>query len=518
MKRPSLSARIQPAYVRAAALGLALILFSNSMFAQDIASFEKRVTMKKLANGLTVVILQRPEAPVFSFYTHVDAGSAQDPQGESGLAHMFEHMAFKGTDKIGTKNYPAEKIALEKLEKAYNAYDVERHKRVGRDEAKVAQFEKEWKALAQDAQKYVIENQFGQIVEQNGGVGLNAETTMDETGYQYSLPSNRLELWAYLESSRFLHPVFREFYKERNVVVEERRMRIDSSPIGRLIEQIQATAYEAHPYQRPGVGWMPEVTSLTATEAADFFKHYYVPSNMVVTLVGDVDPAQAMPIIQRYFGRIPKAPEPEELKSIEPVQIGERTVVLREQSQPWYIEAYHRPDYRDPDDAVYDVISDLMTDGRTSRLYRSLVRDKKIALFAGGEGGFPGIKYPNLFLFYGVPTQGKTPQDIANGIREEVERLKTQEVTDAELQMVKTRARADLIRSLGDNEGLASQFGTAVARYGDWREVFRQVDRIQKVTKADIRRVANKTFIVSNRTVGEIETVKPAAAPAKGGR
>jgi len=493
-------------------------LFQLHATAQDIASFEKRTTVKKLDNGLTIVIVRRPEAPVFSFFTHVDAGSSQDPTGESGLAHMFEHMAFKGTDTIGTKDYAAEKVVLAKLEKAYAAYDFERLKRVGRDEKRLAALDKEWKALADQAEKYVIPNQFGEVVESNGGVDLNAFTSMDETGYNYSLPSNRLELWAYLESSRFLHPVFREFYKERDVVVEERRMRIDSSPLGRLLEQIQATAYVAHPYQRSGVGWMSEVSNLSATEAADFYKKYYVPANMVITLVGDVDPAQAMPIIERYFGRLPKAPAPDDLATVEPKQIGEREVILREASQPWYIEAYHRPDYRDPDDAVYDVISDILTDGRTSRMYRSLVRDKKIALFAGGESGFPGVKYPNLFVFYGVPNQGKTPQDIAAGIHEEIEKLKTQDVTDAELEMVKTRSRADLIRGLDDNEGMAMQFGTAQARYGDWRELFRQVDRIDKVTKADIRRVANKTFVVSNRTVGMIETEKPAASAAKGGQ
>src|SRR5580698_9641297 len=205
--------------------------------AQDIASFEKRVTVKKLDNGLTVLICERPEAPVFSFYTHVDAGSVQDPQNKTGLAHMFEHMAFKGTDKIGTKDYAAEKVALAKVEVAYAAYIRERDKRLGRDEQKVKQLETAWHEAVKQADTYVVANQFTEIVERNGGEDLNASTNDDETNYFYSLPANRLELWAYLESERFAHPVMRQFYDERNVVIEERRMRVDSNPIGRLFDQ-----------------------------------------------------------------------------------------------------------------------------------------------------------------------------------------------------------------------------------------------------------------------------------------
>src|ERR1700723_2649477 len=218
---------------------LLAIVFSISFLAsaQDAASFEKRITVKKLPNGLTLMICERPESPVFSFFTLVDAGSAQDPLRATGLAHMFEHMAFKGTDKIGTTDYAAEKPALAKVEVAYAAYIAERDKTVGRDEAKLKQLEKDWRDDIALADKYVKSNEFGKIIEQNGGEDLNANTDYDETAYHYSLPINRLELWAYLESERFLHPVLREFYKERNVVIEERRMRTDSSPFGRLEEQ-----------------------------------------------------------------------------------------------------------------------------------------------------------------------------------------------------------------------------------------------------------------------------------------
>jgi predicted Zn-dependent peptidase len=507
----SLTRRILPALV-------CLALLAGIASAQDMASFEKRITLKKLPNGLTVLICERPEAPVFSFFTHVDAGSVQDPKGQSGLAHMFEHMAFKGTDKIGTNNYPAEKVALAKVEKAYQAYSVERLKRVGRDEKKVEELEKAFKDAAVAADKYVVENEFGQIIDQNGGVGLNAFTSNDETGYFYSLPANRLELWAYLESERFLHPVFREFYKERDVVHEERRLRVDSNPIGRLVEQFVNIAFLAHPYHNEGIGWPFELENFSETDAENFYKTYYVPANMVVTVVGDVKAKELMPIIEKYFGRLPARPAPVDNSTVESPQIGERRVVIKETSQPFYLEGYHRPDSRDPDDAVYNAISDILSKGRTSRLYKSLVRDKKIAVVAQGFNGFPGDKYPHLFAFFAVPSSGHTPEENEEAIHAELERLKTEDVTAEELQSVKTRAKADLIRGLADNQGLANQLGTAQARFGDWRELFRGIDRIEQVTAADIRRVAAKTFIDSNRTVGIIENTPAAGAATKGGQ
>jgi predicted Zn-dependent peptidase len=485
---------------------LALLLFLTALAAaQDVASFEKRITVKKLPNGLTILICERPEAPVFSFFTMVDAGSAQDPQRRTGLAHMFEHMAFKGTDTIGTTNYAAEKPALEKVEIAYAAYITERDKNVGRDEARLKQLEKAWKDAIAEADKYVVPNQFGKIIEQNGGEDLNAFTDYDETAYHYSLPANRLELWAYLESERFLHPVMREFYKERNVVIEERRMRTDSSPTGRLEEQFNAAAFEAHPYHRPTIGWLSDLNYFSATDAKKFFDEYYVAANMVVAVAGDVKASQLMPILEKYFGRLPASHKPDETTTAEPPQNSERKVVLKEKSQPLYLEGYHRPDYMTKDDAVYDAITDLMSEGRTSRLYRALVRDKKIAAYSAGFSGLPGTKYPHLFAFYAVPLPGHSTQEVGDAIHAEIDRLKKEDISDDELKMIKTRTKANLIRGLGDNEGLATQLAIYQTRYGDWRELFRSVDRIDKVTKTDIRRVANETFQDTNRTVGVIE-------------
>ncbi len=483
---------------------------------------EKHTTVKVLPNGLTLILSERHEAPVFSFYTEVDAGSANDPQGQSGLAHMFEHIAFKGTDEIGTTNYPAEKLALAKVETAYAAYDAELRKQVGldkhQDAKKLAALKASFDAAVDAAQKYVIPNQFSEIAESNGAVGLNASTAEDSTQYFWSMPSNRLELWAYLESSRIAHPVAREFYKERDVVNEERRMRIDSSPQGRLIEEFLAAAYMAHHYGIPGVGWESDITQVTATEAAAFHKAYYAPANIVVAVVGDINPATDLPMLEKYFGRIPAGPKPQPMITVEPPQKSERTVVLHEASQPIYLEGYHRPDYRDPDDAVYSAITDIFSNGRTSRLYRSLVRDQHIAVVAEGFSGFPGVKYPGLFAFYAVPQSGEgaanhTAADMEPAIHKELDKLKTEDVTDAELQRFKARARAALLQTFGDNDTLASELAEYQTRFGDWREIFRELQQIDAVTKADIRRVAQKTFVDSNRTVARIEFQAPTAPP-----
>ena len=504
---------------RLAALALALSIGSaGAAHAQDMASFEKRTTVKTLPNGLTLIVIERPVAPVFSYFTHVDVGGAQEAVGQTGLAHMFEHMAFKGTERIGTTNYPQEKLAIAKVEAAYLLYDAERRKPYGRDDQKVAQLEKDWRAAIAEADKFVIPNEFGELVDKNGGVGLNAFTNTDETGYFFSFPVNRFELWAYLESERAKRPVMRQFYQERDVVHEERRMRTDSNPNGRMIEQLLAAAFTAHPYGRPVVGWDSDLDTWSATDALKFWEAYYTPANKCIAVVGDVKAAEVLPVLTAYFGRLPKGPKPPPLSTIEPKQFAERTVILREKTQPFYAEAYHRPDYRDKDDAVYDAISDLMSSGRTSRLYRSLVRDQKIAAQAAGISGFPGTKYPHLFVFFGVPTPDNTPQQIRAAIHAEIDRLKTTLVTDEELQMVRARAKVELLQSLDDNQGLAIAFAKAQQRYGDWREVFRNVEHIEKVTKEDIRRVANQVFVDNNRTAAWIERAEPSAAGQKGAK
>ena len=474
--------------------------------AQDLASFEKRLTEHKLPNGLRFLIYERPEAPVVSFYTYVNVGAAQEVPGITGLAHMFEHMAFKGTQKIGTTSYDQEKTFLDKIDRTYHAYDQERRSPGGLDPKKLQALELSWKEAQEEAEKFVIKNEFGEIIDREGGAGLNAMTGSDSTVYFYSLPANKFELWAYLESERFLNPVFRQFYKERDVVMEERRLSVDSNPIGRLIEQFCATAFTAHTYKQPVIGYMSDLLSFSREDAERFLKTYYVPANMVIAIVGDIKAKEIIPFLDKYFARIPSGPKPPELRTSEPAQMVEREIRMPDKSQPIYLEGYHKPAVTDPDEAVYNAISDLLSSDRTARLYRKLVRDMKIAVQTGAFPGFPGTKYPNVMIFYAVPTPGHTNQEVQKALREEIERLQKELVSTEELQMVKTRAKAALIRSLSNNMGIAGALASSQMLHGNWRELFKSVEKIEKVTQQDIQRVAKKAFVPTNRTVAMIVT------------
>jgi predicted Zn-dependent peptidase len=487
-------------------LGTLLVLLTALPAAgQDLASFERRTTVHKLANGWTFLIVERPGAPVFSFCTVADVGSAQEVTGITGLAHMFEHMAFKGTRSIGTRDWQGEQKALAAVEAAYQAWQSERT--AGRPDAKkletlLADFHQK----QAEAARFVISDEFDDILSREGGVGTNASTGADDTSYYYSLPANKLELFAFLESERFFHPVFREFYEERDVVQEERRMATESSGFGRLFEQFTIAAFQAHPYQHPGIGYVSDLQSFTATDAEAFFQTYYAPANLVTAIVGSVKAAEVVPLLEKYFGRIPARPAPPPLRTVEPPQIAEKVLVLEDAAQPIYLEGYHKPADTDPDQAVYDAIDDILSTGRTSRLYRSLVRDKKLAVEIDSFSGFPGKKYPNLMAVLVVPAFGVSTEQAQAAVREEIERLKREDVTAEELARFKTRSKARLLRALRSNQQLARRLADAERLFGDWRELFRGLDRLDQVTAADIRRVADRTFQRANRTVAMIVT------------
>jgi predicted Zn-dependent peptidase len=495
---------------RLLALGLALALLPIGLEAQDLATFEKTVTEHPLPNGMKFIIVERHEVPVVSFQIYADVGSVNEEAGISGMAHMFEHMAFKGTSDIGTKDIEAEKLALAKVDEAYAALQDEQRKGTGADPARLEELAQAFAGAKEEAAAYVESNEYTRIIEESGGVGLNAGTGFDSTAYYVSFPSNKLELWFSLESARFLDPVFREFYKERDVVIEERRVRVENQPIGKLMEEYLAVAYKAHPYGRNAVGWMSDLANMTREQAKRFFRKHYTPSNLTAAIVGDVDPEEAIRLAELYFGRIPKGPRPPTLWTEEPPQDGERRLKVHARSQPALLMGYHKPSVRHPDDAVFDAVQDILSGGRTSRIYRSLVRDKKIAISAGGFPGFPGVKYPNQFLFFAFPTAGHTNEENEKAMLTEIERLKTELVTDEELSRVTRRARADLIGGLDSNGGLADQLLAYEVLTGDWRNLFHAIDAIEKVTREDIQRVAKEYFNERNRTVGYLIPDVPA--------
>jgi predicted Zn-dependent peptidase len=461
----------------------------------------ERTTEFKLANGMTFIVLKRDNAPTISMVTYADVGGVDEPEGKTGAAHFLEHLAFKGTQRIGTTNYEAEKPLLDELDQIFT--QIKAAQAAG-DTDKVTALEAQFQQVEAQADRYAKQNEFGQIVEREGGTGLNAATSADYTVYFYSFPSNKLELWMSLESERFLEPVFREFYKEKQVVLEERRLRTDNSPVGQLIEAFLDRAFTTHPYKRPVIGYDEDIRNLEREDIQTFFETHYVPSELTVAIVGDVEPKQVQELAEVYFGRFPAQPAAKEEIPVEPAQQQTQEVTLRLESQPWYLEGYHRPSLNDADNAVYDLITSLLSDGRTSRLYKSLVEEQQIALAAQGFSGFPGDKYPNLVVLYAMTAPGHSVEEVAQSFTAELNRLKTEPVSQQELERVKTQARASLLRTLDSNMGMAQLLAEYEAKTGDWRNLFAQLNAIASVTPADIQRVARSTFTPANRTIGRI--------------
>lgn len=486
----------------AIAILVCLVVGQGAIAATSIQPYLDRVianvTEFRLDNGLKFIVLERHQAPVVSFLTYADVGGANEPDGQTGVAHFLEHLAFKGTTRIGTADYRAEKPLLDRLDRLYDRL------RAASDPADIENLQQAIATATETSQQLVKPNELGQIVEQAGGVGLNAATSADATTYTYSFPSNKLELWMSLESERFIDPVFREFETEKAVILEERRQRTDNSPVGQLVEVFLDKAFTAHPYRRPVIGYDRDVRNLTRQNVRDFFDTYYVPSNLTIAIVGDVNPSEVQRLAQLYFGRFPTADKPDSTVTSEPPQQTPQEVSLTLPSQPIYLEGYHCPSIRDRDAVVYEILSSLLSNGRTSRLYSSLVETQKVALTAQGFFGFPGDKYPTLMAFYGITAPGHTNDDLAAALRAEIDRFKTELVAPEDLDRVKTQIRASVLRSLDSNSGMARLLSEYEVKTGNWQNLFAALDAISAVTPEDIQRVARTTFRPENRTVGRV--------------
>jgi predicted Zn-dependent peptidase len=507
--------RLMTLFVALLTVGL---LFPQSVWAKDIPPSRttpeptrsvkpyldrvaQKVTEFTLKNGLKFIVLERHQAPVVSFLTYADVGGADEQDGKTGVAHFLEHLAFKGTRKIGTRNYAAEQPLLDRLDILFK--QIQQAKKSGQAE-QVKQLQTEFDRIENEAKAWVVQNEMGQIVGQSGGVGLNATTSVDATRYFFSFPSNKLELWMSLESERFLEPVFREFYKEKEVILEERRMRTDNSPIGKMVEVFLDKAFTTHPYRRPVIGSSEDLRNASRPDVEAFFKTYYGPSNLTMAVVGDVNPVEVKRLANVYFGGYVAKSKPPKVTAVEPPQTKERSLTLELQSQPWYLEGYHRPAMNHPDNNIYNLLASVLSDGRTSRLYKALVEQKQVALAAQGSNGFPGDKYPNLMLFYGLTAPGHSVEEVAIALRQEIDRLKTEPVSALELDRVKTQARATLLRSLDSNDGMAGLLAEYEVKTGSWRNLFKELEAIAAITPADLQRVAQATFVPENRTIGKL--------------
>lgn len=487
--------------------GLLVLLSITAAFAFDFTELEDAVSERTLDNGLKIIVMERHDAPVVSFVTWANVGAVDDPKGYTGLAHMFEHMAFKGTEVLGSKDIVQEKKLMAVEDSLFMLLRAERNKGRMVDSARVAELEEAYNNAREASFQLVVPNAYGETIDREGGVGLNAFTAADQTVYFYSLPSNKVELWMALESERFYKPVLREMYKERDVIAEERRMSYESRPFGRAFEELRCMSFKAHPYGVPGIGHMSDILYYSRDEARAFFQKYYGPSNLVVAIVGDVNPEDVFKLADQYWGRIPYRPAPERIATVEPEQQGERRMVMEDPSQPIYMASWHIPDARHPDKPAIDAFMDYLCGGRTSVLYKSMIKEKKNALVVQGSADFLAGKYPTIAVVLAMPSQGHTnaecEQDIFDGIKYLQENL----ISNEDVEKIKARAKSNFIAGGGFGGGLNSNLGMAMqlASYqtdtGNWRNMFTELDRINAVTAEDIQRVAKKYFIQSNRNV-----------------
>ena len=479
---------------------LFLVVLHGLASAQNLAD---RVVEHTYPNGLKLLMIERHTSPTVAPYILFKAGSVDESDDSRGIAHMLEHMLFKGTKTIGTTDYDKEKTVLEEIDKIGDMLDMERAKGTKANDAKITELEEQLKVKQEAAKEWVVSGEYTEIYTQHGSTGFNAGTSVDYTIYTVELPSNKLELWAMLESDRLKNAVLRQFYVEREAVKEERRMAVDSRPGGKLYEQFMAAAFTAHPYGMPIIGWPSDIAMLNRKKAEDFFRIHYAPNNSVMVIVGDINPDETIELIDKYFGDIPAQPLPAEVTVREPKQEGERRIEVEFDAEPQMMIGFHKPTIPHFDDYVLDMISAILSDGRTSRFYKNIV-ETGIAVSVNSINGYPGARYNNLFVVTATPRSPNTTADVEDAIYTQLEKLKTEPVEDKEFKRILKQIDAGFIRALSSNSGMANQLAFYEGIAGDWRYILDWRKKMYEITTDDIMRVANTYFTRSNRTVATL--------------
>lgn len=482
----------------------AILVFSSLTAAADFSNIKNRVSEFTLDNGLKFILLEDHATPIASFCTYVNAGGSDERIGIWGISHILEHMAFKGTSEIGAKDIKAERKLFARMDALFEQIKREKAQYTPNEE-KIKKLDGELKGLADEASKLVRTNEIDTILKRQGGVGLNAGTSADQTMYFFSLPSNRLELWAYLESSRFTDPVFREFYKEREVIREERRVRTDNSPVGRLLEEMQAMAFRDHPYHMSVIGPMSNIETISRRDVENYFRKNYHAGNMVIGVNGDVTPAQLKKMAEKYFSRIPGGERNLRVATIEPPQRGEKALTVYDETQPWLVLGYRIPDRRNEDFLKFSLLNEIFTSGRTSRLQKRLVVNEKKALGLFSFAGYPGNKYPCLYLLLALPNAGVSTSDLLTAIDQELTRLKEEPVTTEEMESARKRLKVQMMQSMGNDQGLLLTLLTAEVIQGSWGKVFEEYDRIDTISAEEIRDLVKTYLADDQRVVARIE-------------
>ncbi len=481
--------------------------------AQDPFERSLEVQEHTLENGLRLFIIPRPGAPIASFVVQYRIGGVNERPGNTGIAHLLEHLLFKGTTSIGTSDYDMERVFLNQMDRLFDAILVLQDLSPP-DTATISVLEGRIKDLEDQASAYVTSNEFDIILSENGSRNLNATTTAESTTYFVELPSNRAELWFILEADRMQNPVFREFYAERDVVAEERRLRLENSSAGLLYQAHMAEAFQTHPYGKPVVGFMEDIQRLTREEVRSYFRRFYGPNNAVVAIAGDVDPGQILRWAQVYLAPIPRGEDPPPVLIQEPPQDGERRVEVTYDAEPHLRIGWKVPESQSEDGPALYMLTSLLTGGRSSRLYRRLVLSDRLVstVLSSIE---PGQLYPGLFTVQASPLAPHTTVEVEEAIYQELDRLRLVPPEEQELQRVRNQLEASEVRRLRSNFGLAVQVAGSATLYGDWETTFRFTERLLAVTPSDIQRVVAKYFTVEARTVATL--VKPSQQKAPGG-
>jgi predicted Zn-dependent peptidase len=484
--------------------GLAL---AAPLFAQKVAVVEK-----KLSNGMGLLLVQREGEPSVAGGWVAHVGSANERPGITGISHLFEHMMFKGTPTIGTKDYKKdvaiiaeqEKVREEmrqeeaKIRAAWRRGEIDDVLKPENKTPRLRELEKKFDGLIARQREVLVKNEFDRIYTNGGGSGMNAFTNSDMTGYFINVPSNKLELWMWMESERLLRPVFREFYAERDVVFEERRLRTESTPLGKFEETFESMFWEAHPYGWPVVGWPSDIPAITKAQADDYYGTYYAPQNITLVLVGDVDVEGATRMAEAYFGRIPRGKtEAPDVVTLEVPQQAEKRMYAEADANPQVDILWHTVPFGHSDSYPLQVLAQLLST-RTGRLYKGLVLGSQVATdaFARQESR----KWAGLFNAGGEAKEGRRPEEVEQAIYAEIEKLKKDDVPAEELQKVKNNFAAAEYRRLSANFPILVQLIQNDGR-GDWREVNEAGAKVQAVTAADVKRVANRYFTKENRAV-----------------
>jgi len=501
-----------------AALAMALALAASGVARAEEGAAKAEVPVEEftLDNGMRFLLIRRPEQTTVMAGWVVKAGSANERPGITGVAHFFEHMMFKGSRKIGTTDIDrdleilAEQEALQ--ERIRDQYRIQRERfRLGEIDdvfaarnrtPELVELEERFQKLVEEQRSLMVKDEFDKIYTEAGASGMNATTNPDSTIYWVTIPANKLELWFWMESERLLQPVFREFYSERDVVQEERRMRVESTPTGPFDEQLNAMFWTSIPYKWDTIGWMSDLRTLSMADAEAFFRTYYAPNNIVAALVGNLDVDEARALAGRYFGRLERGRDAvPDVVTLEVPQLAEKRMNAECDCQPQVTLQFHSVPFRHKDDYVLNVIEGLLN-GQTGRLNKSLVLGSRIASSAGA--GQQGLKYAGLFSLSAESRGDATTADLEAALLAELDRLKEEPVPAEELQKVKNQVVAGSYRNLQNPFFLLLQL-LFYEGWGDWSYLNHWSEPTLAVTAEDVQRVATQYFTRENRTVATYE-------------